>query len=134
MSRLLALLVIASGCIAAQSTKDVANAPAMEAFSARTQRPMYHSKETMWINLTIATNRDVTARIYAHGIKARNSERLRIKRSETLRQGINHIALKYRTPDCTGCAGIKAGNYTIGVDVAIAGENATQDMTVEIRQ
>ena len=121
-------------CPAAQSTSTTQQPKALKALSLSTERPLYHSMETMWINLTLESDAGGLAEVWVHGINSRGRERLTLRSNHTLKQGVNNIALKYQTPPCTGCAGINPGKYTVSAEVTLAGKTTTYNTTVEIQQ
>ncbi len=100
----------------------------------KSERNLYHSQEIMWLNLTVESETGGLAQVWAHGIEARLTERLRIRQNQTLKPGINEIMLKYPTPSCTGCAGIKPGNYTVTAEVTVGARTQSKNITVDIQQ
>jgi len=118
----------------AVSTTTTQQPQTLKALSAATERPLYHSMETMWINLTVDSAASGVAEFYVHGISSRGRELLIIRENRTLEPGVNQIALKYQTPSCTGCAGIRPGAYAITAEVNVAGGRYAENMTVEIQQ
>ncbi len=103
--------------------------------SLSTDKETYHSNEHMDIAVTIdspAILRDVGVRVY--GIKA-GSYRLDKTKKVNLTAGINTITFSYKTPRCTGCAGIRPGNYPINVDLIYGNDFiARATKNVDIRQ
>jgi len=106
----------------------------LRSVSIATDRQLYHSGETMAINITVGLRQESLAGVVVHGINARNRERLGIIANYTLHKGLNVISLDYRTPDCTGCAGIAPGNYTIWAEVTVGNLTSSENATIEIRQ
>ncbi|MBD3388253.1 MAG: hypothetical protein GF416_04165 [Candidatus Altiarchaeales archaeon] len=102
--------------------------------SLKTDRSLYRSRETMWLNLTIDANREVEAQIWVHGIKSRNQEHLRLRVNRTLEKGTNNLALKYQTPPCNTCYGIREGNYNIIAEVSVEDTLLFTNTTVDIQQ
>ncbi len=99
-----------------------------------TDKAVYRSHQDMWINLTVTSDTGGPAGIWVHGINARNRERLSIRDNYTLEEGENVIKIKYRTPSCTGCAGISPGDYTVTAEVTVYDKNLTANTTVNIQQ
>jgi hypothetical protein len=116
------------------STIMVSAGRTVSSLSLKTDRPLYHSRETMWINLTVESKEGGVADIYAHGIESRGRERLVIRTRETLQPGVNQLAIKYQTPPCTGCAGINPGGYEITTEVTVDGKTYRGKTMVEIQQ
>lgn len=103
--------------------------------SLSTDKETYHSNEHMDIAVTIdspAIFRDVGVRVY--GIKA-GSYRLDKTEKMNLSIGVNTLTFSYKTPRCTGCAGIRPGNYQINVDLIYTNDFiARATKNVEIKQ
>jgi hypothetical protein len=112
----------------------IASNPEVEA-SLSTDKGLYHSNELMDITVTVDSSsslRDVDVRVY--GI---NSRYYRLDKTEKkdLDVGLNTIKFSYKTPPCTGCAGISPGTYQVSVDLIYNGNVlATATNDVEIRQ
>ncbi len=103
--------------------------------SLSTDKETYHSNEHMDIAVTIdspAILRGVGVRVY--GIKAR-TDRLDKTEKINLTIGVNTITFSYKTPRCTGCAGIRPGTYQINVDLIYNNDFiARATKNVDIRQ
>ncbi|MFH1054778.1 MAG: hypothetical protein V1744_01655 [Candidatus Altiarchaeota archaeon] len=107
---------------------------AMRNLVVSTEKPLYHSNEKMWFNMTVESETGGLAEIWVHGIMARNVERLRIRENYTLEAGLNHIKVRYTMPSCTGCAGIDPGNYTVTAELTMADKTLIGNTTVGVQQ
>jgi len=127
------LILIISGCMA-ESKKTQEPVKAAWKISAATDKRTYHSKQTMWVNVTMESDQEGEAEIYIHGIKSGRQEHLRMRSNETIKSGFNMFAKKFRVPDCATCAGIQPGAYTVAVDARFQGEKRTVTLRVEVLQ
>ncbi len=82
-----------------------------------TDKNVYHSNEIMNITIDIQSNTDtknMTLRIY--GIYS-GKNRLERTKTITLKKGANTESITYKTPRCTGCAGIRPGTYKVNAQL-----------------
>jgi hypothetical protein len=107
---------------------------AISEFSASTDKPLYHSRELMWVNLTLASDTGGEAEITVHGIASGGLEHMRMAVNRSVGAGLTRFALQYRLPACNGCAGIIPGTYAITAEAGISGMRVARNTTVELRQ
>ena len=109
--------------------------PQIYSLNFTTDKPLYHSNEDMNITLTfISSGYSGPAVVQIQGINARGKNW--VDENETiLLSNMNKITTTSKTPPCNTCAGIKAGNYTITVQIHWNNTIiADQTIAVEIRQ
>lgn len=98
-------------------------------------REIFHSNELMNITVLIQSSTDLeNAYLRVYGIKSRT---YRLEKTQTinLSEGLNAITVPYRTPRCTGCAGISPGGYEITADLIYENKTiSSSTITVQIRQ
>ncbi|MEM2918764.1 MAG: hypothetical protein QXY62_04625 [Candidatus Altiarchaeota archaeon] len=103
--------------------------------SFSTDKEIYHSNEIMKIKVLINAEEEmnnVSVKIY--GIMS-GYYRLQIEDKKNLKKGLNEINFEYRTPSCTGCAGIRPGSYEVNVELLYDNETiAKETKNVNIKQ
>lgn len=84
----------------------------------------YGGREFIRLNGTVYSAGQMNATIWIHGIMA-GRDRIDRKSDIYLKAGFNEFYLRHQLPRCTGCSGIRPGNYSISVE--ITGEDGFYD-------
>lgn len=109
--------------------------PSVINLSFSTDKELYHSNEIMKIKVFVNSEdeiKDTLVKVY--GIMS-GYYRLNIEERRNLNKGLNEINFEYRTPSCTGCAGIRQGNYEITAELIYNDKTIKKETkNIEIRQ
>jgi hypothetical protein len=128
------ILILTAPYFAPKAIEPEAPTTGVTSVSASTDRTLYRGGGDMEINVTIEADSKTPVDVYVHGIKAGKTERLNALTNQVLERGRSIITFQYKLPECTGCAGIIPGNYTITAEVKANGKTDTNSLTVEIRK
>ncbi|MFH1403525.1 MAG: hypothetical protein ABIH11_04570 [Candidatus Altiarchaeota archaeon] len=89
--------------------------------SFATDKGLYKSKELMNLSFSIVSNRDVgEVWVFVYGIRQGSehpTNRLDEKFKANLSEGANTLSVSHMLPSCNTCSGIRAGNYTLRLEV-----------------
>ncbi|MBD3248905.1 hypothetical protein GF336_02560 [Candidatus Woesearchaeota archaeon] len=107
--------------------------PDISSITLSTDKNLYHSDELMNITASIQSNiesENLILRIY--GIYS-GRNRLDSSKTINLKKGMNMESIQYKTPRCTGCAGIRPGTYQINAQLKYNNTliaNASKDIDI----
>ena len=102
-------------------------------YRAFTENSIIHGGQNMVIQIMVDSKGGGHGRVWVRGINARGRDRLNIRRSNMFSPGVDHFNITYRTPSCTGCAGISPGEYEIVSELTMEGRTYYGNFTIEIR-
>jgi hypothetical protein len=96
-----------------------------------TDKPLYHSAETMNITAIVDSNQVLeNVTVSVQGLKGK----LNLKENFNLEKGLNQISLTYRLPRCNVCGGINEGDYDIKFEISYGEMELVDQITIRIRQ
>ncbi|HHQ45233.1 MAG TPA: hypothetical protein ENN13_03745 [Candidatus Altiarchaeales archaeon] len=101
----------------------------IESFSS--DKFLYRSKEIIVLNVEVQSKEEFEGVLWVHGIYSRR-DRINRRESVGVIDGFNSFTIEERLPSCTGCSGIRPGNYTITAELTDS-LNRTVGETIVVR-
>ena len=133
---IIAVLVLMAACtqqteIQSSSTEPLTPSAAL---TLETDKDVYHSGETMNINVNVVSNEVFDGDLMVYGINSRYY-RLNKTKEVNLTKGLNTFIFEYKAPSCNTCSGIRAGAYDVTAKLTYQNETiANSTISVDIQQ